>query len=243
MFLLTLSSLLDLSQDQQSGSDRCLDSETGTMMCIAGSTLHEKAMDAYQQCSDLADAGSGSGPGGPAMRSIFGSARTKRGVEERQTSDGQCPPVSEMGIAVNDTNPMYLEDSMTDCVLGAMDFIAQEGYPRHLHIKKALNTIIFPSVLENFSYGNNTKQRWDNCRNEMYGYKNYMMERATECGEAYTEDEAKAMKFYGARWDAFQCLTYELSNACENAFFTTAYTSAWSGLEYDSGSGDFFTAP
>ena len=216
------------------------------MMCLATSTLHQKAMDAYQQCSYLKEAGYGM----PATRSIFGSAQTKRGVDERQTSDGQCPPVSEMGIAVNDPNPMYLEDSMTDCVLGAMDFIAQEGYPRHKQIKKALNTIIFPSVLENFSYGNNTKQRWDNCRNEMYGYKKYMMEGANECGEAYTEDEAKAMKFYGARWDAFQCLTYELSNACENAFYTTAYTSAWTGLEYDSGSDDFttgsddfFTAP
>ena len=73
-------------------------------MCIAGSTLHKKAMDAYQQCSFLAEAGSGSGM--PVMRSIFGSAQTKRGVEERQTSDGQCPPVSEMGIAVNNPNPM-----------------------------------------------------------------------------------------------------------------------------------------
>merc|ERR1711989_184032 len=136
----------------------------------ATSTLHQRAMDAYQQCSYLIEAGYGM----PAARSIVGSAQTKRGVEERQTSDGQCPPVSEMGIAVNDPNPMY--------------FIAQEGYPRHLQIKKALNTIIFPSVLENFSYGNNTKQRWDNCRNEMYGYKNYMTERANECGEAYTED-------------------------------------------------------
>ena len=72
-----------------------------------------------------------------------------------------------------------------------------------------------------------------------------MIQLTTECGEAYTEDEAKAMKFYGARWDAFQCLTYELSNACQYAFYSTAYTSAWTGFEdaSDSGSDDFFTAP
>merc|ERR1712168_1267488 len=236
MFLFTLSSLLALSQAQQ--SDWCLDSETGTMMCLATSTLHQKAMDAYQQCSYLIEAGYGM----PAARSIFGSAQTKRGVEERQTSDGQCPPVSEMGIAVNDPNPHVLEDSMTDCVLGAMDFIHPDGYPRNHHIAKALDSIILPSVVENFSYGNTTKQRWNNCRND-YGYRNFMGEYASWCGEAYTEDEAKAMKFYGARWDAFQCLTYELSNACQNAFFTTAYTSAWTSDDYDSGSDDFFTAP
>ena len=216
------------------------------MMCIAGSTLHEKAMDAYQQCSDLAEAGSGSGSGygGPVMRSIFGSAQRKRGVEERQTSDGQCPPVSEMGIAVNDPNPWYPEDSMTDCVLGAMDFIAAEGYPRNKQITRALDSIIMPSVVENFSYGNNTRQRWDNCRNGMYSLKNHMIEWATECGDAYTEEEAKAMKFYGSRYDAFQCLTDELSNACQNAFFSSAYTTAWTGDEdYEdySGSEDFYT--
>merc|ERR1712037_580474 len=162
MFLFTLTSLLALSQAQQTGSDWCLDSETGTMMCIAGSKLHQKALDAYQQCSYLAETGSDM----PAGRSIFGSVQAKRGVEERQTSD-ECPPISEMGIAVNDPNPYVPEDSMTD--------------------------------------------------------------------------EAKAMKFYGARWDAFQCLTYELSNACQNAFFSTAYTSAWTGEEDGSGSGDFVT--
>jgi len=204
------------------------------MMCIAGSKLHQKALDAYQQCSYLAETGSDM----PAGRSIFGSVQAKRGVKERQTSD-ECPPISEMGIAVNDPNPYVPEDSMTDCVLGAMDFIHPDGYPRNHHIAKALDSIIVPSVVENFSYGNTTKQRWNNCRNEIYGYRNFMAETATACGEAYTEDEAKAMKFYGARWDAFQCLTYELSNACQNAFFTTAYTSAWTGEEAGSGSGDF----
>ena len=208
-------------------------------MCLAGSTLHQKAMDAYQQCSYLTEAGYGM----PAGRSIFRSTQTKRGLEERQTS--QCIPFSEMGVAVNDPNPWSLQDSMTDCVLGAMDFIAAEGYPRNYQIRKALDTIPFPSVLENFSYGNTTRERWDNCRNEIYGYRNWMIQLTTECGEAYTEDEAKAMKFYGARWDAFQCLTYELSNACQYAFYSTAYTSAWTGFEdaSDSGSDDFFTAP
>merc|ERR1712210_176514 len=170
-------------------------------MCIAVSRLHQKALDAYQQCSYL--------------------------------------PVSELGIAVNDPNPLHSEDAMTDCVLGAMDFIHPDGYPRNHQITKALDSIIVPSVVENFSFGNTTKQRWNNCRNEIYGYRNFMAETATACGEAYTEDEAKAMKFYGARWDAFWCLTRELSNACQNAFFTTAYTSAWTGEEAGSGSGDF----
>ena len=78
----------------------------------------------------------------------------------------------------------------------------------------------------------------------MYSLKNHMIEWATECGDAYTEEEAKAMKFYGSRYDAFQCLTDELSNACQNAFFSSAYTTAWTGDEdYEdySGSEDFYT--
>ena len=114
---------------------------------------------------------------------------------------------------------------MTDCVLGDMDFIAQEGYPRNSHIAKALDSIIVPSVVENFSYGNTTKQRWNNCRNEIYGYRNFMAETATACGKAYTEDEAKAMKFYGARYDAFKCLTWELGfYACHNAYLNMVHT-------------------
>ena len=176
--------------------------------CIAGSKLDQKTKEAYQQCSYLAEAGSGM----PAGRSIIGS------LEERQTSDGQCPPVSEMGIAVNDPNPMYPEDSMTDCVLGAMDFIGAQGNPRNKKIRKALDSITSPSFMEFFSYGNSTAEKWDNCRNG-HGQKNYMMERATKCGDAYTEDEAKAMKFYGARYDAFQCLTLRLRVPCQEAIF------------------------
>ena len=203
------------------------------------SPLHQKALDAYQQCSYLIETGSDM----PAGRSIFWSAQTKRGVAERQTSDDQCPPVSEMGIAVNDPNPMHFWDSMIDCVLGAMDFIAPEGYPRNRRIMKAIDSINIPEVVELFNNqaggASTTRQGWNNCRNEIYGYRNFMAETATACGEAYTEDEAKAMKFYGARWDAFWCLTRELSNACQNAFFSTAYTSAWTGEEAGSGSGDF----
>ena len=187
-------------------------------MCIAGSKLHQKALDAYQQCSYLAETAEL-----PAGRSIFGSVQAKRGVEERQTFYDQCLPVSELGIAVNDPNPLHLEDAMTDCVLGAMDFIAPEGYPRNKQITKAIDSID-SGIVELFSYCDTTRQRWDNCRNEKYGYGNRMAERATSCGEAYTEDEAKAMKFYGARSDAFQCLTFELWNACQWAYMTTAYT-------------------
>merc|ERR1712032_1384808 len=209
MFLFTLSSLLAFSQAMQSNSDWCLNETEldGMMMCscIAGSMLEQKAKDAQQQCSYLAEAGSGSGFGSgmPAMR---------------QTSDDQCPPVSEMGIAVNDPNPMYPEDSMTDCVLGAMDFLAPGGHPRNKQIRKALDSITSPSFMEFFSYGNNTKERWDNCRNG-HGQKNYTMERATKCGDAYTEDEAKAMKFYGACYDAYQCLTLRLRVPCQEAIF------------------------
>merc|ERR1719239_601321 len=211
MFLFTLSSLLAFSQAMQSNSDWCLNETEldGMMMCscIAGSMLEQKAKDAQQQCSYLAESGSGSGSG-------FGSGMPAM----RQTSDDQCPPVSEMGIAVNDPNPMYPEDSMTDCVLGAMDFLAPGGHPRNKQIRKALDSITSPSFMEFFSYGNNTKERWDNCRNG-HGLKNYMMERATKCGDAYTEDEAKAMKFYGARWDAYQCLTMGLHVPCQEAIF------------------------
>merc|ERR1712037_1063760 len=104
----------------------------------------------------------------------------------------------------NDPNPMYPTDSRRDCVLGALD------------------SITIPGVVELFSWGDTTRQRWDNCRNKIYGYGNVMAERATSCGEAYTEDEAKAMKFYGARSDAFQCLSFELWNACLRASMTNA---------------------
>merc|ERR1712210_334714 len=210
MFLLTLTSFLALSQAQQSGSDSCLDLVTGDVTFYTRSPLHQKALDAYQQCSPVIN------------ETLFGSAQTKRGVAERQTSDDQCPPVSEVGIAVNDPNPMHVWDSMIDCVLGAMDFIAPKGHPRNKQITKAIDSINIPGVIELFSYGDTTRQRWDNCRNEKYGYGNSMAERATSCGEAYTEDEAKAMKFYGARWDAFQCLTFELWQACQWAYMTTA---------------------
>ena len=89
-------------QAQQTGSDWCLDSETGTMMCLAGSNLHQKALDAFQQCSYLAESGSDLQAG----RSIFGFAQMKRSVEERQISgfeilsnflSGECPPFSEIG--------------------------------------------------------------------------------------------------------------------------------------------------
>merc|ERR1719239_1450618 len=80
MFLFTLSSLLAFSQAMQSNSDWCLNETEldGMMMCscIAGSMLEQKAKDAQQQCSYLAEAGSGSGSGSgsgfgsgmPAMR-------------------------------------------------------------------------------------------------------------------------------------------------------------------------------
>jgi len=216
MFLLTLSSLLAFSQAQQSGTDWChewqhaLGQGVQVCSCIAGSKLDQKMKEVYQQCSYFTE------DGWPAGRSIYGS---KRGVEERQTSDGQCPPVSEMGIAVNDPNPMGgAEDSMADCVLGAMDFIAPDGHPRNKQIRKALDSITVPNVLDFFLEGNNTKEKWNSCY-EIVGYRNYMMEKATECGDAYTEDEAKAMKFYGARYDAYQCLTLRLRVPCQEAIF------------------------
>merc|ERR1712013_850498 len=184
MILLTISTLLALSQAQQ--ADWCLDAETGTMMCLAGSTLHQKALDAYVQCSNLGDYGSDM-PGG---RSIFAAAEQKRKVEERQA--GHCPPVNEMGIAVNDPNPNYFTDPVVDCVLEAMDFLAPEGFPRNKKISQAVDSI--------------------------------------------TEDEAKALKFYGARNDAYTCPSYHLPAACNTAFYTTAYTSAWSNPDQGNGS-------
>merc|ERR1712181_69873 len=213
MLLFTLSSLLAFSQAQQSGSDWCQDwqnemgRDAGIMCaCISGSKLEQKTKEAYQQCSYPAESGSGM----PAGRTIFGSAQM------RKTSDGQCPPVTEMGIAFNDPNPMYSDDSMKDCVLTAMDFLAPGGHPRNKKITKALNSITVPNVLDFFSYGDSTKEKWSNCY-EMNGYRNDMMKKADEC--EYSEDEAKAMKFYGARWDAYWCLTTHLRNACEEGLW------------------------
>jgi len=109
------------------------------------------------------------------------------------------------------------EERFADCFLGAMGFLAPTGYVRAKKVQKALKTLD-PSVLGNFSNGNTAKERWNNCTNK-YGYKNFMMAKASECSEAYTEDEAKVMKFYGARWDAIRCLTEELGTACSNAGF------------------------
>ena len=140
----------------------------------------------------------------------------KRSVEERQISgfeilsnflSGECPPFSEIGVTVNDPNPLQgVVDSMTDCVLGAMDFISPEGYPLNGWIRKALDTIIEPSVIKNFSWGNIqpflqlsyfslvVKEKWDNCRNGwMYNFGNFVEEKATACGEAYTKDEVRTV--------------------------------------------------
>ena len=223
--------MLFLCSNQAQQPDWCLDAETGTMMCLSGSTLHQKAMDAYMQCSNLGDYGSDM-PGG---RSIFAAAaQQKRNVEERQA--GQCPPVSEMGIAVNDPNPNYFTDPVVDCVLEAMDFLAPEGFPRNKKISQALDSIVFPNVLDSFFWGNNTRQRWDNCRSTV-GISSYYMSLASECADSYTEDEVKALKFYGARNDAYICLSYHLPAACNNAFYTTAYTSAWTSPDQGNGSG------
>merc|ERR1711962_2506 len=227
MILLTISTFLTLSQAQQ--PDWCLDAETGTMMCLSGSTLHQKAMDAYVQCSNLGDYGSDM----PAGRSIFAAAQQKRNVEERQA--GQCPPVNEMGITVNDPNPNYFMDPVVDCVLAAMDFLAPEGFPRNKKISQALGSIVFPNVLESFFWGNNTRQRWDNCRSAV-GISSFYMSLASECADSYTEDEVKALKFYGARNDAYTCLSYNLPAACKTAFYTTAYTSAWTTPDQGNGS-------
>merc|ERR1719260_4573 len=86
-----------------------------------------------------------------------------------------------------------------------------------------------PEVVELFNNqaggASTTRQGWNNCRNEKYGYGNEMAEQATACGEAYTKDEAKAMKFYGARYDAFKCLTWELGfYACHNAYLNMVHT-------------------
>merc|ERR1711934_1322137 len=195
------------------------------MLCLAGSTLHDPALEALHQCSSLADTGYGYGRSAdtPAPeRSFFGSRgqADKMGVQMRQT---ECPPFSEMPLAVSDPNNPYPEDAIKDCVLATMGFLDPKGSVRHKKIKKALNTILAPSVLDNFSYGNTTTEKWDNCFAD--GYKAYMMEKAAECGDAYTEDEAKQIQYYGARMDAFICLN-QLTNACQIAFqksMTDAY--------------------
>merc|ERR1712037_222621 len=126
-----------------------------------------------------------------------------------------------MGIALNDPNPMYPTDSR-----GTVSLVLWTSSPQKAtHVTNRSRKLLTPSpspVVELFSWGDTTRQRWDNCRNKIYGYGNVMAERATSCGEAYTEDEAKAMKFYGARSDAFQCLSFELWNACLRASMTNA---------------------
>ena len=49
--------------------------------------------------------------------------------------------------------------------------------------------------------------------------------------DAYTEEEAKSMMFYGARSDAFECLTISLRDTCWRTFYETAYNSAWVGQD------------
>ena len=191
--------------------------DSGMMLCLAGSTLHDKALDAVYQCSHLADSGYGYGRSAdtPAGRSWFGSVTKKGSVEMRQTSDGECLAFSEMPVTVSDPNNPYPEDAMKDCVLTTMGFLGDNGGVRHRKIKKALDTILAPSVLESFSYGNTTNEKWDFCFEN--GYRKHMMEKAAECGDAYTKDEANQLQYYGARWDAFLCLQ-QLNSACQVTF-------------------------
>ena len=96
-----------------------------------------------------------------------------------------------------------------------MDFIAPEGYPLNGWIRKALDTIIEPSVIKNFSWGNIqpflqlsyfslvVKEKWDNCRNGwMYNFGNFVEEKAA-CGEAYTKDEVKFYVHFCPIWSTF----------------------------------------
>jgi hypothetical protein len=242
MFLFTLSSLLALSQAQQYGygeSDCWLAGDSGMMLCLAGSTLHDPALEALYQCSSLADTGYGYGRSAdtPAPeRSFFGSSgqADKMGAQMRQTDNGECPPFSEMPLAVSDPNNPYPEDAIKDCVLATMGFLDPKGSVRHKKIKKALKTILAPSVLDNFSYGNTTTEKWDNCFAD--GYKVYMMEKAAECGDAYTEDEAKQIQYYGARMDAFICLN-QLTNACQMAFQKSMTDAYYAMMGYGTGYG------
>merc|ERR1712007_211164 len=68
------------------------------------------------------------------------------------------------------------------------------------------------------------------------GYKVYMMEKAAECGDAYTEDEAKQIQYYGARMDAFICLN-QLTNACQMAFQKSMTDAYYAMMGYGAGYG------
>ena len=197
------------------------------MLCLAGSTLHDKALEARYQCAYIAEQASGYGTGTTmAMRSYFGA-------EMRQSTE--CLPFAELPVTMHDENSPYWGDAMKDCVLDTMGFVDPKGGVRHKKIKKALDSILLPSVMENFSYGNTTKEKWDFCFEN--GYKKQAMEMAyDQCGDVYTEAEAKQIQYYGARTDAFLCLT-QLNSACKTSFENSMTDAYYAALGYGTGYG------
>ena len=218
-------------QGQQFDTGCWLPEDSGMMLCLAGSTLHDKALEARYQCAYIAEQAYGYGTGTTmAMRSYFGA-------EMRQSTE--CLPFTELPVTMHDENSPYWGDAMKDCVLDTMGFVDPKGGVRHKKIKEALDSILLPSVMENFSYGNTTKEKWDFCFEN--GYKKHAMEMAyDQCGDVYTEAEAKQIQYYGARTDAFLCLT-QLNSACKTSFensMTDAYYAALGyGTGYGTGSG------
>jgi len=129
-------------------------------------------------------------------------------------------------LAVNHPNPMYHETALSDCILTSMDFVAPDGGLRHKEIKKGLGSLLNHTVIDNFYHGNNASEKWDNCFESGQG-REYMINMANACGNTYTTEEAKKLQFYGARWDAYQCLL-SLGEACK-----TSFQQAMSKMYYD----------
>jgi len=244
MVLFILSALLAVSQAQDGTCDYGTNLADISRMewtresfsdfhgCLEGSSLYQKASGAYLMC---------------ASKMTLGLRCEPCNLETSYSSnfeDDQCPPICELGIGVegawswegqvvescvHHTTGSYDglcsdETKWSDCVLTQMGdgrdglgLLAPAGFPRNREIQKGLKALN-PSVIENFSNGTTVKERWNNCRDK-FGYQKFMMAKASECGEVYTDEEKKAMKFYGSRLDAIRCLTEELGDACYKAGF------------------------
>ena len=105
------------------------------------------------------------------------------------------------------------------CVLSEMGFLNEKtGWVRNKKVGKALNKLdsrwSWSNKLGDFKNG---AEFWDQfCRKYSTIAKTTLLEAASKCGDVYTEEDLKTIKFIGARVDADWCLSSQVLGKWRN---------------------------
>ena len=98
------------------------------------------------------------------------------------------------------------------CVLTGMGFVNEKkGWVRNKKVKKALNKLPddfrWSNKFGDFKKG---EEYWDYCKGWSTVATSSLLDAAKKCGDVYSEDELRTIKFIGARVDAAWCLSYDV---------------------------------